>query len=262
MVNAQNEIRFLFSVGFSIIVFVGLFWVLTHAMHSGLFLAERVILEQAGAPQSVPHINETELKRLTGVEWGKQSLYSLNLKQVESNILGNQWIRSVQIQKQFPETLGVQVRYREPLGVFQEKGGGLHYIDQNGEIFGNLDLEKIADLPVVTASTEFDARAKKELLLLLKCFSVSFAKSKYSKKAKISALTFDQSGWELVIVYPSDKFMGRALVSLSQSIDGSLESSFIDLSRVIDYLSSKEIQARSIYFADAKKIVVRTARRS
>lgn len=95
-----------------------------------------------------------EIIDLAGVKPGDDML-GIRLHRVVELLGRNPWIREVKVRRNFPETLRIEVREREPLAIVNM--GYLYYCDVNGDIFKPLNDGDGLDYPVITGITEEDA---------------------------------------------------------------------------------------------------------
>lgn len=90
---------------------------------------------------------EGELIRISGIR-ERESLFSLNPTAVKRNIEGHPWIRSVFLEKKFPNTLYIRADKAEPVAtVVLEK---LYLLDSEGVVFKEVEQGDSIDFPVVT----------------------------------------------------------------------------------------------------------------
>lgn len=81
------------------------------------------------------------------------SLLTLDCDQVESRILGHPWVEQATVERQWPSTLVVRVRERQPLALVNLERQGrrqLYYLDSKGEVFAPTTPSRDLDFPVLT----------------------------------------------------------------------------------------------------------------
>jgi hypothetical protein len=226
------------------------------AVHSPLFLVQ--VVEVGDQPDGAP-VDPQKILELAAVPVGKVNLFELNLATVEKRILSHPWIRQVNLQKRFPQTLSVSVVFREPRALLQDKSGGLAYVDVGGQVFGSVNVLARSDLPMLTGFLETDKPRIEKALGLLDLWD----HSPLSQIAQIASLSWDEDrGYHAWIVYSFSASQGRARtpVDLGDDLEkSSLELQFKRLDSVFQYLSKHSITANQIWADSGKKIVVRTA---
>lgn len=227
-----------------------------YAMKSPIFLVDAV--ELSGFPErptgQVPVRAET-VHDLAQVGIGRENLFDLDLKAIEERIMTNSWIRSVALRKSFPRTLQMKIELRDPHAVYQDKHGRLSYVDSDGTLFGNLDLEIEHDLTVLSGGTSGLTNDQRQAALkILDAWSTS----KLSSYSPLSSLFWSQeSGYRAVLVYPLKRegAASRTLVHFYSAEELEIEP----LEKVVNYLARRMIAASRIWVAGSKKIVVRAA---
>src|SRR4051794_34476690 len=133
----MERLRKILGATLSLIILGFLSLGIFRAVHSTLFTVERVEVKNS-IPD--PPLEEEEILRSAAVPLGRISLFQVDLKSIEQRLLKNDWIQEVRLQKRFPKILALTVIYKEPVALFQNEKGGLAYVDQNGKIFGTVDL--------------------------------------------------------------------------------------------------------------------------
>jgi cell division protein FtsQ len=93
------------------------------------------------------HLTDEELRLLSGVHV-QTSLLSLSGTAVSRQLLKSPWIRSVNVRKQFPETLSFVIEEAEPFALLDMKGH-LFLVDEKGTLLEELKDNPIPFLPVV-----------------------------------------------------------------------------------------------------------------
>src|SRR5438105_1088373 len=87
------------------------------ASRSSLFLVKAVEVSIPKDQQEKAPLDSEFIAALATVQIGHSHLVDLPLAKVESKILSNDWIRSVALQKHFPDTLMIGVKFREPVAL-------------------------------------------------------------------------------------------------------------------------------------------------
>lgn len=255
MTKVPGHIRTKLVVGGSCLAVMGAVIGLYLAMHSPLFTLR--VVEVSDQDEKAP-VDATTLSMLADAPVGRENLFTLDLVDIEARIKAHPWIRAVHLKKRFPQTLAINVTFREPKAMFQLKQGGLQYIDTDGTLFGQVNLAQAADLPVLSGFDGISpAPSAAEGLRLLD----TWKNSSLGKLTQVSSIAFEEErGYRLLVTYPLRKQgRGRAMVELGQDIDGELEPQLGRLAEVFNHLSRSGASAREIWADAGKKIVVKIA---
>lgn len=223
--------------------------------------AQVVTSEGSVVLESAPVDSQT-IVNLAAVPVGKINLFDLDLKAVEKRILSHPWIRQVNLQKKFPQTLSVVVVFRDPVALIQDKKGNLGYVDQDGSVFGRVNVLARSNLPLISGVSG-DKGDRAHLLEAIR-FIGMWEKASISRVSMLSALSWEQErGYRAWLTYP----IKGSLVRTSVDLGTSLNQDFFDIQKtrlesVLRYLSQNSVSAQQIWADSGKKIVVRTARGS
>lgn len=98
------------------------------------------------------------------------NLLFLDLEKTAQAIKAHPWVRTVQLDRQFPETLSVEIKKHRPVALVMQDG--IHYMNDRGEIFKTPDVTDPLDYPVITGIHEKDPRARKQLARALDIINV------------------------------------------------------------------------------------------
>ncbi|OFZ18787.1 MAG: hypothetical protein A2X94_06210 [Bdellovibrionales bacterium GWB1_55_8] len=222
---------------------------------SPLFVIQAV--ELAEQPDEAP-VDAQTILRLAAVPTGKISLFELDLFEVERRILANPWVEEVYLQKRFPQTLSIAVRYREPVALIQTKKQGLRYVDVRGGVFGAVTLMYQPDLPLLSHFDSAEQRIPEAIQLIR-----DWQNSPVGKDAEIASIVWDgEKGFRALTSYLLRGGKHRVMVDLGMESGLVLKSNLEHLARVLRYLSHRGIAARQVWADAGKKIVVKTARGS
>lgn len=225
------------------------------ALHSPLFMVR--VVEVADQPEDAP-LEAKEISSLAAVPLGEVSLFDVNLRSIEKRLTSNSWVRSVILTKRFPQTLAIQVVYRNPVGLLQGARGSLQYIDEDGSLFGPVSLRSRPDLPLVAGvpANPSDPSFQNALTLLK-----TWGTYTWSVANQVSQLSYDpEEGYQLWVTFAPTQ---RVVVTLGQDFDGIQQPEHLSrIDAVLRYVSTKAIAIRQIYADANKKIVVRTVRGS
>ena len=216
------------------------------------------VVEVSDPPENTP-VDSQVLAELANVPLGTLNLFNLSLEPIERRILTHPWVRAVILQKRFPQTLAITVVFREPRALFQSDSGKLSYIDSDGKVFGEVNLRKQSDLPILTGISTRSPEAVLNALSVL----TRWDKAQLGRVSQISSLSYEtERGYRVWVSYPMATGRGRAMVELGQEFDADFDEQLQRLSRVIRYLAGNGIAVRQIWADAGKKIVVKIAHRS
>jgi cell division septal protein FtsQ len=238
---------------------IGLIAGLYAALHSPLFMVR--VVEVVDQAEDAP-LDAKEVSALAAVPLAEVSLFDLSLASIEKRLLGHPWVKGVILTKRFPQTLSVQVIYRNPVALLQDPHGTLQYVDEDGVLFGVLNLNARPDLPLLSGfSADPRADSFKTALDLLKSWSGRLWKT----SNQISQITYDEE--EGFQVWTTFAPAHRVVVILGQDIDVQTDPSkwtehLARIDAVLGQVATRSIPTRQIYADTHKKIVVRTVRGS
>ncbi len=237
----------------------------SQAIHSPLFLVQ--VIEVSGVENSVdvlgsegPPLDAAAITALAQVPVGQVNLFDLDLKPIERRLLTNSWIKEVKLQKVFPQTLAIDVEFRNPRALIQADDGNLAYVDKDGQVFGHASLMYRADLPIFHGPPGEEGQIPQAVKVL-----TSLERSLPSEQVQVASLEWDrENGFRALVTYPVEKLrLNRTWVDFGQEPEALDPASGINrLSQVFHYLSQHSIAARQIWADAGKKIVVKTARGS
>ena len=101
-----------------------------------------------------------ELREIHNLD-ADQSLLGINLNKLSREMKTHPWIRSVRLERRFPNTLIVEAEKQEPLAlVVMEQ---MHYINRYGEKFKKVGKQESVDFPVITGIPKDDKKAREFL---------------------------------------------------------------------------------------------------
>ena len=219
-----------------------IFWVIALAAQSSLFKLQDVQISHVGAHD----FSDEDIIKLGKIQLDGGGLMSLDLPQIEKNLLSSEWIRDVRLKKIYPHTLKIDLTYRVPVAYLQLKKGRLRYIDSNGNVFGSVNLLTERNLPFVTGIQQEDTDKIKEALSCLELWD----HSDLSKTVIIAGLDWDlPRGFRALVVYGKgtefQKF--RSLVEFGNSIDVvQLTNKLENLGKVFGYLSKNYLSKNNL----------------
>ena len=121
-----------------------------------------------------------------------QSLLAIDLGELKQLLEKDPWIRSVQLEKQFPHTLIIRVQKESPWAlVALDK---LSYINRWGEVFKAVDETDDVDYPVITGIPTRGIERERNLKLALQALRVLQSRMGPWSMEKLSEIHVDRRG--------------------------------------------------------------------
>ena len=111
------------------------------------------------------HLSKEDVVALSEIKYGK-NLFTLDLDLVQKNIMRFNWIKEVQIRREFPATVQISIVERKPQALLL--ADKLYLVDESGKVFANVMANDPKDFPVITGFTvdemrEYPALARERL---------------------------------------------------------------------------------------------------
>lgn len=205
-----------------------------------------VVLENPPAGQEQflrPHVDrlEASLARYKGV-----SLWNIKLKKVSREVDALNWVEGLNIKRSWPTTLSVRVRPHEVKLLFMAKGGKLVPIIKDGTFLDPVESKQAPD--VVLLDGEGFVKKTELRKKAVDVVEQIPAEGSFSRKT-ISEIRYDnkEGFWMTMIKTGIQVKMGEDQVSLKSA----------RVSQVVDYLESRQFDARVIDANLSKKVLVR-----
>ncbi len=207
------------------------------SIHSPLFSIQ--VLEVAGDDPRQP-ISASEILALTGVEIGRDSLFSLDLSRIEKRLLQEDWISSVRLEKRFPQTLAVIPSYREPIAAFVRADGRISYVDVEGNVFSVVRRGDFRDLPILSGVDRTDFYSLKRAVRVVG----RWRNLGMDGTALLSSVQILADGnLRLGVSYGS----GRTAVALAFEDDAELETQLSRIKSTFEYLSKHRVLVSGVF---------------
>ena len=89
------------------------------------------------------------------------SLLALNLNELKQRMEEHPWVRSVRLERRFPNSLFVQAEKEQPLGVVVLDK--LYYVNRRGEVFKEIRPSDGVDFPLITGLDEEGSKRREQL---------------------------------------------------------------------------------------------------
>jgi len=128
-------------VGSATLVAVGSGLLARAVLDSGYFNVANIVVAQES------RVSEEAIIALSNVNPG-DNLLRLNLETIGNKVADHPWIARVDVRRNFPDTLVIEVVEREPVAILNL--GYLYCVDKNGEVFKLLEGDDPLDMPVIT----------------------------------------------------------------------------------------------------------------
>ncbi len=234
----------LFSLGTMMILAVGV----RFSIHSPLFSVQ--VLEVADDDPKQP-VSALEILALTGVEIGRDSLFSLDLAKIEKRLLQEDWIASVRLEKRFPQTLAIIPTYREPLAAYIRTDGRISYLDVEGNVFAVVRHGDFRDLPLISGIPRGDRAALQRAVRVVGRWR-DLGMDEAALLSSVVAL--DDTTLRLGVSYGS----GRTGVELAFDDFAELETQLLRIKSTFEYLSKHRVVISGVWANAGKKVVVKT----
>lgn len=215
---------------------------------SSVLKLDQVVWEEVGSTNLSHKVTQELLWSMSDLKIGQEML-KIDLKALESRLLGVPWIESVQLQKKLPSTLHVKytVHHARALGLKKSK---LWSVSSHGSWIAPVGAESAVDLPLLVGESTVDQELlwldtlEKELgALLHQVHEVNFA-PETSKLTALIELRFTSQPLKISLVangMPTPESINR-------------------LRRVVQYLIKNNILISTIDLRPGKKVVVNVGR--
>lgn len=205
-----------------------------------------VILENPPAGQEQflkPHVDrlEASLAKYKGI-----SLWNIKLKKISREVSDLNWVEQLNIKRSWPATLAVRVRPYEVKLLYMGKGGKLIPIIKDGSFLDPVETKQAPDVALLDGeSFQKKSELRKKAVEVIEQIP---AEGSFSKKT-ISEIRHDskEGFWMTMIKTGIQVKMGEDQVSLKAA----------RVSQVVDYLESRQFDARVIDANLSKKVLVR-----
>lgn len=203
-----------------------------------------------------------ELEKRSYYKEKSNNIFSTRFNAIEKEILLHPWVDSIEVKKEFPSKLKLNIELKRPIAVFQTKAGNLFYLDKNAEIITTFSLKGESNLPFIYGVSLSDKVKLRSAISIIKVWE----SENVDQLATLSALTWStQNGWQGSVLYnikSGPKNLNSTTVRASLFWhERSLLSSKASMRRfleVIAHISDQKIEVSQILFISDKKIVVRT----
>ncbi len=188
-------------------------------LHSPHIRLERVVI--TGVEDRV----KRELLDMSGLR-SDMTLLAVNMRELKENLESHPWVRSVEVKKQYPHTLVVRAIREEPRALVSM--GGLYYMNRQGRMFKQVDMEEEVDYPVITGEFEDEEQRDQGLRLAAYVLGVLEDQGAVWMKEEISEVHLGTAG--------NASLYFRSLPAVVQVSARDLEKKVDDLNRIVKHL--------------------------
>ena len=249
-----TKLRPVFTIALSVVALasagVGIFM----ATRSSMFIVRAIEVENQ--PELAPVDSDT-ISTLAAVPIGQENLFDLELEQIAERVRQHEWIKGVHVSKRFPQTVAISVDYRKPKAVSQSENEKARYVDESGELFGEVNAELGLDLPWISGiPSEAHSRPKMvEALRLIEAWS----KSDMASYAQVVAVHWDQSrGFRVLCMahsYSGNRIRSWVDFGSDPLVEGDLQLSRLE--RVFRHLIANELTPKVIRLDTGRRVLVK-----
>lgn len=205
-----------------------------------------VVLENPPAGQEQflkPHVDDLEklLSKYRGL-----SLWTVKLKNMSKEVSSLDWVDGLNIKRSWPTTLSVRVRPHEVKLLFMAKGGDLLPIISSGDFLEPVKAKQAPDVALLEGETFLKkSELRKKAVEVIEQIP---SEGSFSKKT-ISEIRYDakEGFWMTMIKTGIRVKMGEDQMALKAKRVG----------QVVDYLETRQFDARVIDANLSKKVLVR-----
>ncbi len=174
------------------------------------------------------------------------SLFNVDLEKIQKTIEAENWVKSVEIYREWPNRLKIVIDAYDVSLLFWQSEKKIYPILENNKILEPLDIGQAPDRAITVEKKIFtESKIREKAVLLVKSLPT---KGSYSS-AKISEIGYNpkEGFW-------TDLLNKELRVKLGNE---NFESKSIRVSQVIDYIENKQIEARVIDANLSQKVLVR-----
>ncbi|WP_413612576.1 cell division protein FtsQ/DivIB [Bdellovibrio sp. HCB-110] len=174
------------------------------------------------------------------------SLWNIKLKKISREVSALNWVDGLNIKRSWPSTLSVRVRPHEVKLLFMAKSGKLVPIIKDGTFLTPIESKEAPDVALLEGETFLKkTELRKKAVDVIEQIP---AEGSFSKKT-ISEIRYDgkEGFWMTLIKTGVQVKMGEDQVALKAA----------RVSQVVDYLESRQFDARVIDANLSKKVLVR-----
>jgi cell division protein FtsQ len=175
----------------------------------------------------VDEVMTKELREMAGLNF-ELSLLAIDLDVVQKRLEKHPWVRTVEVEKQFPHGLLIRVEKEEPRAlVVADK---LYYMNRLGEVFKEVGPNEAVDFPIITGVTTDESDRQKEVGFSMQVLQFLESQSDPWSLKNLSEIHVRKDGD--VSLYFS--FLPAAVKLRAQHLESKME----ELKKVVEHLNS------------------------
>ena len=198
-------------------------------------------------------VSRDELLKKGGID-ADSNIFSLNIEEAGKSIGEMPWVKTVSMEREFPDKLKIRIEEREPLALIKLEE--LYYVDEESNVFAKADSETGFDFPVVAGLEKKDLlKGRKDTFSRLDK-GLAFLKSIRDREGAFS--------WTSVSELIVDKKGGLTVYTIGSGIPVYLgkvgfEKRLVRAEKTLTDLQQRGIKARLIDADFIDKVLVKKA---
>nr|AIA18448.1 POTRA domain, FtsQ-type [uncultured bacterium]AIA18456.1 POTRA domain, FtsQ-type [uncultured bacterium] len=212
--------------------------------YHGLFLSDLTKIKEITIVGANPNL-EKELQKMHGIVPGT-SFWKTDVDQLAAKLKKHAWVENIEIKKNFPNEITVQVTERKPKALLNKGQGKFDYIDDSGFVFGPAKPIDASEKVVLSGKSLIEKSELREAAIeVVKQFPPSGAMS----LSDVSEIQFNNEKGYQVVLSKTGMIVDLGKENLPVRVDRAR--------RVVQYLESHQINASHIDADYAKKVLVK-----
>lgn len=186
---------------------------------------------------------EAELIRKLKVFEGR-SLWNLSLREVKRAVVANQWVEGVQIKKSWPHSLQIYIRPVQVTALLRLKNSLVSPVTSKGRVLDPVGIHQAPDAVVLAGDLAKDPEVRLKIVQMI----ARLPKEGALSSSSISEARLEKDGfWVTLMRNGIDVKLGNEQVEVKSA----------RVSKVLEYLDSRQMDARVIDADLSKKVLVR-----
>jgi cell division protein FtsQ len=227
-----------------LIVLLALLGVMSLGVYKGLFEGNSSGLENIvvkGAAKETEDRIRAKLASKKGV-----SLWKLDMDEIAGSLERDGWVESVDVRRQLPHTVVIDVAERKPVAVLTTGRGIFKFVDGSNAIIGEVRPEQIADFPILSGGNMTE---KSELRMKALDLLRELPDEGTISRADVSEIRFAEERGFQIVLSKTGMVIDLGKENIPLHVDRSR--------RVVQYLEQHRINATHIDSDYAKKVLVK-----
>lgn len=179
--------------------------------------------------------------------WRDRDLWNIQLGEVTQKLSSYPWIKEAMVSKSWPNTLHIQVRYKDLIAFAKTPKGRLIPLLSDGSRLNFDSISTNVSLPILSTNISVDDVDKVNEALRF------ITRSPKALSDRMSEIGFDakEGYWTLILPF------GAKIKWGFESDEETMKKKISRVQKVLEYLDSRELKARVIDANLSKKVVVR-----